>query len=75
MTITIKLFAHFRENNFKVEQRTYIDGISAHDIILALGITKYCPLGVLMVNSCHVNLDYILKEGDILALFPKVAGG
>ncbi len=75
VNITVKLFAHYRENRFKVEQRVYPEGTTAGDIIEELGVTKELPLGVLMVNSRHQNEEYILKEGDILALFPKVGGG
>lgn len=75
VNITVKLFAHYRENRFKVEQRAYQEGTTAGDIIEELGVIKELPLGVLMVNSRHQKEDYRLKEGDILALFPKVGGG
>ena len=75
INITVKLFAQYRENRFKVEQRVYPKGTSAKDIIEELGVTKALPLGVLMVNSRHENESYILQEGDIIALFPKVGGG
>lgn len=75
ITITVKLFAQYRENRFKVEHRVYPKGISAKDIIEELGVAKALPLGVLMVNSRHESESYILQEGDIIALFPKVGGG
>lgn len=75
INITIKLFAQYRENRFKVEQRVYPKGISAGDIIDDLGVAKELPLGVLMVNSRHEKPSYILQEGDTIALFPKVGGG
>ena len=75
INITVKLFAQYRENRFKVEQRVYPKGISAKDIIEDLGVDKVLPLGVLMINSRHESESYILQEGDIIALFPKVGGG
>lgn len=75
ITITVKLFAQYRENRFKVEQKVYAKGTSAKDIIEELGVTKTLPLGVLMINSRHESESYILQEGDIIALFPKVGGG
>lgn len=75
INVTVKLFAQYRENHFKVEQKVYSKGISAKDIIEELGVTKTLPLGVLMINSRHENESYILQEGDIIALFPKVGGG
>lgn len=75
INITVKLFAQYRENRFKVQRRVYPKGISAKDIIEELGVAKTLPLGVLMVNSRHESESYILQEGDIIALFPKVGGG
>jgi molybdopterin synthase sulfur carrier subunit len=76
INITVKLFAQYRDGRFKMQQRVYKSGISAQDIMDELGISEErLPLGVLMVNSKHEKEEYILKEGDILALFPKVGGG
>lgn len=76
MKITIKLFAQYRDGRFKSEERVYPDGTTAQNIMDELGISEEkLPLGVLMVNSKHQKEEYILQEGDILALFPKVGGG
>lgn len=76
MTITVKLFAQYREGRFKVEVRQYLEGTKAIDIIKELGIDKEAlPLGVLLVNGRHKEEFVELKEGDILSLFPKVGGG
>jgi molybdopterin converting factor small subunit len=74
--ITLKLFAQYRDDRFKVEERVYKCGTTPKDIMDELGITEHkLPLGVLMVNSVHEKEDYVLQEGDIVALFPKVGGG
>ena len=76
MTITVKLFAQYREGRFKVEVRQYAEGTKAIDIIKELGIDKEAlPLGVLLVNGRHKEEFVELKGGDILSLFPKVGGG
>jgi len=76
ITITIQLFAEYRENRFKVEKRVYCSGTTAQDIIDELGINEHeFPLGILMVNSKHEKDEYILQEGDVLAFFPEIAGG
>lgn len=76
MIITVKLFAQYREGRFKIEQKEYKEGITAQFILDELGISEdHLPLGVLMVNSRHQHPDIVLKDGDILALFPKVGGG
>ncbi len=76
VNITLKLFAQYRDERFKIEQRVYKCGTTPQDIMDELGITEHrLPLGVLMVNSKHEKEEYVLQEGDILALFPKVGGG
>lgn len=32
-------------------------------------------LGIMLVNHRHVKTDYVLVEGDTLALFPLLGGG
>lgn len=76
INITIKLFAQYRDNRFKVEQRVVKKGTTPKMIMDEIGISEHnLPLGVLMVNSRHEKEEYILQEGDVLALFPKVGGG
>ena len=76
INITLKLFAQYRDGRFKVEQRVYKSGTTPQNIIDELGITEHnLPLGVLMVNSKHAKEEYVLQEGDTLALFPKIGGG
>ena len=76
ITVTIQLFAQYRENRFKVKERVYPSGTTAQDIIDELGFSEYeLNLGVLMINFKHEKKEYVLQEGDILALFPEVGGG
>lgn len=75
MHIFVKLFAQYREGRFKAEQRDYPHGTTAQVIIDTLHLEQVSPLGVLMVNGKHVDVSYILQEGDEIALFPKVGGG
>ncbi|WP_458701625.1 MoaD/ThiS family protein [Sulfurospirillum sp. 1307] len=76
INITVKLFAQYREGKFKVQQKVCKSGTTAKDIMDELGITNHkLPLGVLMINSVHEKEDYVLQEGDTIALFPKVGGG
>lgn len=75
MLITVKLFAQYREGRFKVEDKEYKEGTTAQEIIDELGVAKELPLGVLMVNGRHESENYVLKEADVISLFPKVGGG
>ena len=74
--ITVKLFAHYRENKFKVQNRTYPEGTTVRDVIDDTGIDiEKFPVGILLANGRHINEDYVLKDSDVLAIFPKVGGG
>ena len=76
ITITVKLFAQYREGKFKVEQRRYPPGTVVDDVIAEteINVERY-PIGVMIINGRHVQGDRALQEGDTLALFPKVGGG
>lgn len=74
MQITVKLFATFRNDRFKVALQTMPVGADCRTIVLGLGLTEE-EIGVLLVNGRHAALDYILHEGDTLSLFPLVGGG
>ncbi len=76
MKVTLKLFAQYRENLFKVKELELKKGTKAIDVMDMYGISKHkLPLGVLMINSRHEDEQTELKDGDVLALFPKVGGG
>jgi molybdopterin converting factor small subunit len=76
ITVTVKLFAQYRKERFKIEQREYPKGTSVHDVIIETDINVAdFPIGVMIVNGRHVEEDHLLKDGDTLALFPKVGGG
>ena len=74
MQIKVKLFATFRVGRFDIENREYPLGTTVADVVkdLDLPIQK---LGILMINSRHVDLDRVLAEGETLAIFPLVGGG
>lgn len=74
MKITVKLFATFRTGRFDIEAREYPDGTVVEQIVDELELPRE-KLGIVMVNSRHVDLDRVLRDGDTLALFPLVGGG
>lgn len=74
MKITVKLFATFRTDRFDIEAREYPDGTVVEQIVNELELPRE-KLGIVMVNSRHVDLDRVLRDGDTLALFPLVGGG
>jgi sulfur-carrier protein len=74
--ITVKLFAQYRKGHFVAEKKSYKKPFTVKDVIrdIAIDIETY-PVGVLLVNSRHVDEDYLLNNNDTLAIFPKVGGG
>lgn len=72
--MTIKLFASLRNGRFSEKQWEYVPGITVSRIIEDLHIDKK-DVGIVLVNSRHVEMDYQLEEGDTLAIFPLIGGG
>jgi len=74
MNVTVKLFANFRVDRFKVEQRNYSQGILCREIVADVGINEQ-DIGIILINGRHADLDTRLEDGDTLSLFPLVGGG
>jgi molybdopterin converting factor small subunit len=74
MKVTVKLFATFRTERFDIETRQYPDGTTVEQIVDELRLPRE-QLGILMVNSRHVDLDRVMRDGETLAIFPLVGGG
>jgi sulfur carrier protein len=52
-----------------------IDGQTRiHDILSKLKIPDEIPM-IILVNGVHGKKEQILKDGDVLSVFPPVAGG
>jgi len=77
ITITVKLFAQYRDGLFKVKEMSFKKGLTAIAIVDEIGIDhSRLPIGVLMVNGRHVEEEDIVTEDcKIFAIFPKVGGG
>ncbi len=74
MQITVKLYGSFRIDRFKEEGCRYPDGSTAQAVVVALGI-PVAQADIVIINDQRASLDYVLNDGDVLALFPMVAGG
>ncbi|MBT9171359.1 MAG: hypothetical protein DDT18_01733 [Actinobacteria bacterium] len=75
--IEVKLYAYLpnisksRRRELKISPE---EGLTVQDIL----VREQLPLqiaGVVMVNGRRVEMDYLLKDGDEMAVFPPVAGG
>jgi len=79
MKLEVKLFANFREflppesNGYSVslEMET---GATISRVLEILKIPESIPM-LTLVNGIHRKFEDALQEGDVLSLFPPVAGG
>jgi sulfur-carrier protein len=74
MRITVKLFAFFRDNRFKIREQEISESATVGDIVDDLGIDRK-EVGVLMLNSRHTELTVRPAPDDVLAIFPVIGGG
>jgi molybdopterin converting factor small subunit len=79
MQVEVKLFATLRDYLPKDSERfsckLEIEAQSqVKDILTKLKIPEEMPK-IILVNGVHGKIDQILKEGDVLSIFPPVAGG
>ncbi len=74
MQITVKLYGSFRVDRFKEAICRYPVGATVQFVVVALGI-PVAQADIVIVNDQRTSLDHVLENGDILALFPMVAGG
>jgi len=79
MKIEVKLFANFREflpagsKNYSVLLEAE-EGTTIGQILKRLGIPESIPM-LTLINGIHRNFEDAVHSGDILSVFPPVAGG
>lgn len=79
MEIEVKLFATLRDylpnGSSRFSCMMEIDGRTrVQDILSRLKIPEEIPK-IILINGVHGKKDQALKEGDVLSIFPPVAGG
>ncbi|MBW1973208.1 MAG: MoaD/ThiS family protein [Deltaproteobacteria bacterium] len=79
MEITVKLFATLRkylpEGSDRFSCHLQLDSdVKVLDVIKKLGIPEDMPK-IILINGIHAKIDQKLKNGDLVAIFPPVAGG
>lgn len=79
MEIEVKLFATLRDylpkGSGQFSCKVEMDSTdTVRDVLEKLKIPKEMPK-IILVNGVHSNLDRVLKFGDVLSVFPPVAGG
>ncbi len=79
MQVEVKLFANFQDYlppgskkyglSLEVEEGTTIC-----QLLQKFKIPESLPM-ITLVNGIHQNFEYIVNPGDVLSVFPPVAGG
>ena len=74
MTVEVKLFATFRNNRFKRKSIEVSDGFTVGGILKDLEIPAD-QAGILLVNGLTADVERVLAEDDVVAIFPAIGGG
>ncbi len=72
--LEVRLFANFRDNRDKKVFLDANDFSNVQQILDHIGIKRE-EVAILLVNGIHSKADMRLKDEDIVALFPPIAGG
>ncbi len=79
MQIEVKLFATLRDylpkGSSRFSCKMEVDGSTrVQDILSRLKIPEEMPK-IILINGIHAKKEQALKDGDVLSIFPPVAGG
>lgn len=75
MQIKVKLFASLRNKIGKKELEIDIsDQDDVRHVIKSLNFSEKDNF-ITMINGVHCKLDHRLNDGDVLSIFPMIAGG
>lgn len=74
MEVEVRLFATFRNGRWVSKKLNFDEAVDIRYILDELQI-KEEELGIALINGKYSEVDSILKEGDVLALFPPIGGG
>jgi molybdopterin synthase sulfur carrier subunit len=79
MIIKVRLFANLRDylppgsDRFSCQIETN-DGAAVGDILNRLNIPDDMPK-IILINGIHSDQKDLLKDGDVISVFPPIAGG
>lgn len=74
MNIEVRLFATLRNGRDKVLRVEPPEGSTVRDIVGSLGIAED-DIAILLVRGHSRPLQSVLRDGDVVSLFPPVGGG
>lgn len=74
MNIKVKFFATFRQGREKIMEIKVKERYTVEEILDTVEI-KPQEIAILLVNGLDAKIEHILKDGDVISLFPPVGGG
>ena len=72
--IEVRFFATLREGRGKISEIPAEEVSSAGDILRRFDIPTE-EVSILLINGFHSKPEDVVKDGDIISLFPPVGGG
>ncbi len=72
--IEVRLFATLRENREKILYLESSQHKSVEDILISLSI-PIDEIAICLINGFHNKVNALVKDNDIISLFPPVGGG
>jgi len=75
IAVTVKLFATLKEYGKARSEVTVPEGSTVRSIIEKYKIPKDVKTLIIMVNGRGRESNFVLKDGDTVALFPPIGGG
>ena len=72
--VEVRLFAGLRQGRQKVYQMEPASIHNVQDIMDVLNIDRK-EVNILLINGFHQKPETVVKDGDIVSLFPAVGGG
>jgi sulfur-carrier protein len=79
MNIEVRLYATFRDflpsgsSTFGMTKSLDRE-MTIAELVKEIGLPEDIPK-IVIVNGTHAELDRVLKDGDVLSVFPPLAGG
>ena len=75
ISVLVKFFATLRKYGPKKEKITLKAGSTINKIVEKYNIPPDESLVILVNSRPHKTKEYVLKDGDICAIFPAIGGG
>ena len=72
--IEVRFFATLRQGRGKITEVPAEDVSTAGDVLRRFDIPAE-EVAILLINGFHSKPENIVKDGDIISLFPPVGGG